>query len=134
LYKFIFLSIYLIKLIKFDFDQTLYATKLEEKIENKIYIAVMKIGDRSRCTALHQRLESNPRILLRESESQREKLSDLYWNQETADRLATAEYNLEEIRQILVEREKRKSKRAKELRVLVDPRDPCQGSTLLLCF
>jgi hypothetical protein len=44
------------------------------------------------CTALHQRLESNPRILLRESESQREKLSDLYWNQETADRLATAEY------------------------------------------
>jgi hypothetical protein len=57
----------LIKLINFDFDQTLYATKLEGKIENKIYIAVMEIGDRSRCTALHQRLESNPRILLRES-------------------------------------------------------------------
>jgi hypothetical protein len=39
----------LIKLINFDFDQTLYATKLEGKIENKIYIAVMEIGDRSRC-------------------------------------------------------------------------------------
>jgi hypothetical protein len=58
--------------------------------------------------------KKNPKSLIKECESH----SDLYGNSETADKLATAEYNPEEIRRT-VEREKQKSKRAKELRVLV---------------
>jgi hypothetical protein len=59
-------------------------------------------------------MKETPESLIKESESH----SDLYGNSETADKLATAEYNPEEIRRT-VERQKQKSKRAKELRVLV---------------